>query len=93
MFNDISSSKYLIVAAPIFLLTYIEGPIISTLQAMDKAKIVMTSSLIGIIVKTIILFIALFLDIDMYALLIAIFIQYLVIIIYQVIKLKKVFNS
>ena len=93
MFNDISSSKYLIVAAPIFLLTYIEGPIISTLQAMDKAKIVMTSSLIGIIVKTIILFIALFLDIDMYALLIAIFIQYLVVIIYQVIKLKKVFNS
>ena len=93
MFNDSSSSNYLIVAAPIFLLTYIQGPIISTLQAMDKAKLVMTSSLIGIIIKTIILFFALYLDIHMYALLIAIFFQYLFITTYQYLKLRKLLKT
>ena len=93
MFNDSSSSNYLIVAAPIFLLTYIQGPIISTLQAMDKAKLVMTSSLIGIIIKTITLFFALYLDIHMYALLIAIFFQYLFITTYQYLKLRKLLKT
>ena len=93
MFNDSSSSNYLIVAAPIFLLTYIQGPIISTLQAIDKAKLVMTSSLIGIIIKTIILFFALYLDIHMYALLIAIFFQYLFITTYQYLKLRKLLKT
>ena len=90
MFNETDGAKYLFFAAPIFLLTYIQGPIVSTLQAMDKAKIVMNSSLIGVIIKTIALFFALYLDIDMYALLIAIFMQYLIVTFYQYTKLKKV---
>ena len=90
MFNGTDGAKYLFFAAPIFLLTYIQGPIVSTLQAMDKAKIVMNSSLIGVIIKTIALFFALYLDIDMYALLIAIFMQYLIVTFYQYTKLKKV---
>lgn len=90
MFNETDGAKYLFFAAPIFLLTYIQGPIVSTLQAMDKAKIVMNSSLIGVIIKTIVLFFALYLDIDMYALLIAIFMQYLIVTFYQYTKLKKV---
>ena len=89
MFKDHTGYKYLIYAAPIFLLTYIQGPIISTLQAIDKAKTVMNSSLIGMIIKTITLFFLLYLDIDMYALLISIFIQYLFITIYQYFKIKK----
>lgn len=92
MFNDTRSAKYLLLGAPIFLLTYIEGPIISALQAIDRAKVVMASSIIGIIIKTIILFILLYLDIDMYALLIAIFFQYFIIIIYQIFKLKSYFK-
>lgn len=92
MFNFNEGDKYLFVAAPIFLLTYVQGPIISTLQAMDKANIVMNSSLIGMIIKTIILFLLLYLDIDMYALLIAIFIQYLIVTIYQYKRLRKVLN-
>ena len=92
MFNFNEGDKYLFVAAPIFLLTYIQGPIVSTLQAMDKAKVVMNSSLMGVFIKTIVLFFALYLDIDMYALLIAIFIQYLIVTIYQYKKLKKVLN-
>lgn len=89
MFGSCDGYKYLIFAAPIFLLTYIQGPIVSTLQAMDKAKVVMKSSLIGIIFKTLILYFALYLDIGMYALLISIGFQYIFITIYQYIKLKK----
>ena len=92
MFNTDIGLSYLMLAAPIFLISYVQGPIISTLQAMDKAKIVMNSSLIGLIIKTIVLFITLYFDIDMYALLIAIFIQYFMTTIYQYIKLKKVLN-
>ena len=90
MFNNTEGVKYLFFAAPIFLLTYIQGPIVSSLQAMNKASVVMKSSLIGSLIKTIILFLALFLDIKLYALLIAIFIQYLVITIYQYIKLREI---
>lgn len=93
MFNETEGAKYLFFASPIFLLTYIQGPIVSTLQAIDEAKIVMNSSLIGVVVKTIVLFFALYLDIHMYALLIAIFIQYLIVTIYQYKKLKKALNT
>ena len=89
MFNEVHGTNYLLIAAPIFLLTYIQGPILSTLQAINNADIVMKSSLIGVIIKSIVLFILLYLDIKMYALLIAIFIQYITITWYQYIKLKK----
>lgn len=89
MFGSCDGYKYLIFAAPIFLLTYIQGPIVSTLQAMDKAKVVMKSSLIGVIFKSLILFFVLYLDIGMYALLISIGFQYIFITIYQYVKLKK----
>ena len=89
MFNETRGSNYLIFAAPIFLLTYIQGPIMSTFQAINNAEIVMKSSLLGVLVKSIVLFITLYLDIQMYSLLIATFIQYLIITIYQYVKLKK----
>ena len=89
MFNEVHGTNYLLIAAPIFLLTYVQGPILSTLQAINNADIVMKSSLIGVIIKSIVLFILLYLDIKMYALLIAIFIQYITITWYQYIKLKK----
>ena len=93
LYNETHGSNYLIYAAPIFLLTYIEGPIISTLQATNNANTIMKSSLIGGIIKSIILFFTLHLDIKMYSLLIATFIQYLVILIYQYKKLKTIYKK
>lgn len=90
IFNTTHGANYLIYAAPIFLITYIQGPLLSTLQATNNANIIMKSSLIGIIIKTLILFITLYLDLKMYPLLIATFIQYSVITIYQYKKLKRV---
>ena len=90
MFNDTHGSDYLLIAAPIFLLTYIQSPIFSTLQAINNASIVMKSSLIGVIIKSLVLFVLLFFDIQMYALLLATFIQYVIMILYQYKKLKKI---
>ena len=92
MYNDIHGADYLFIAAPIFLITYIQGPILSTLQAINRADILMKTSLVGIIIKAIILFLTLYLDIHMYALLIATFCQYLIITFYQYKMLKKVLN-
>lgn len=92
IFNNTKGTNYLIWAAPIFLLTYVQGPIISSLQAMNKAKAIMTSSLIGTIIKSTTLFLFLYLNINMYALLLAILFQYLFITIYQYRKLKKILN-
>ncbi|MBQ6547106.1 MAG: oligosaccharide flippase family protein [Bacilli bacterium] len=89
LYNETHGSNYLIWAAPIFLLTYIEGPIISTLQATDNSNTIMKSSLIGGIIKSLILLFTLYLDIKMYSLLIATLFQYLIIIIYQYKKIKK----
>jgi stage V sporulation protein B len=89
MFNDTHGSDSLLIAAPIFLLTYIQSPILSTLQAINNASIVMKSSLIGVIIKSLVLFVLLFFDIQMYALLLATFIQYVIMILYQYKKLKK----
>ena len=89
MFHETHGTNYLIYAAPIFLLTYIQGPILSTLQAINHANTIMKSSLIGIIIKSIILFFTLYLNIQMYSLLIATFFQYSIMTIYQYKQLKK----
>ena len=89
MFKETHGANYLIYAAPIFVLTYIEGPILSTLQAINNAKAIMKSSLIGMLVKSILLFFLLYLNIGMYSLLIATLVQYSMMIIYQYRKLKK----
>ena len=59
------------------------------LQALDKAKTIMKANLIGTIIKTITLFILLYLDISMYALLISILLQHTYITIIEYKKIKE----
>ena len=92
MFNETYGYNYLIIAAPIFLLTYIQGPVISVLQAINKANIIFKSSLIGVLVKTTLLLGTLYLDLNMYPLLIATFFQYMIVTVYQYKKIKRVLN-
>jgi stage V sporulation protein B len=72
IYNTNEGVNYLRLLAPVFLLFYIQIPLSSTLQAIGKAKETMYDSLIGIILKTIILFLCSYLKIGMYALVIAI---------------------
>lgn len=86
--SDIGYS-YLKVCAPLFMISYIIAPLISTMQGINKSKEVMISNIINIIVKTITLIILSILDIGMYSLIISTFLGYLIILIYFIKILKK----
>lgn len=92
LFNTSIGSDYLKVASIIFLFSYIIPPLSTTLQATDKSKKLMISNLISNISKAIILFALLFLNINMYALLISYFISFIFTIIYESMILKKYLN-
>ena len=70
-FNTTEGTTYLRVLAPFFLIFYLEGPLTSALQAMNKAKEAFKVSFSGIIFKSIILFICCLFKIGMYPLIIA----------------------
>ena len=63
--------NYIKILAPIFPLFYIEAILISYLQALDKAKITMRITIIGVIVKLVTLSISSLIHIGMYSLIIA----------------------
>ena len=62
---------YLRVLAPIFLLHYIQAPLTAALQAMEQAKTAMKGTLLGMILRTLILFICCYFRIGLWALVIA----------------------
>jgi len=64
-------SEYLKMLAPFFILFYLEGPLISTLQAIGNAQDSMKITLKGVLIKTTILAILSLCKIGMYSLVIA----------------------
>lgn len=71
MYKTNEGSSYIKLVAPIFIFHYIEQPLLSTLQAMNKAKINMKISLINMIIRTLGLAILCSLKIKLYSLIIA----------------------
>jgi len=71
LYNTNIGSNYILVLAPFFVLFYLEGPLISTLQAIGKANETMKVTLIGIIVKLIVMAVLSLIHIGMYSLVIA----------------------
>lgn len=70
-YNTIRGANYIRVLAPFFLIFYLEGPLTSSLQAMNKAKDAFKVTFKGIIYKSIILYICCLFKIGMYPLIIA----------------------
>ncbi|MDD6223982.1 MAG: polysaccharide biosynthesis protein [bacterium] len=66
IYHTTEGSEYIRFLAPIFLLHYLETPLSSSLQAMGKAKETFLSSLKTTILRTISLFLLLFLNIGMW---------------------------
>lgn len=89
IYNTTEGVSYLRILAPICLLQYIQAPLSSCLQAMGKAKEAMNSTLIGIIIRTSLLFILSYLKIGMWGLIIATGINILAVTYYQARKIKK----
>lgn len=63
--------QYLRFIAPFFLILYIQAPLASILQALNKSKNIMYDNLIGTTVKILLIFVCSFLDIGLYGFLIA----------------------
>ena len=85
--------NYLRFLSPIFILYSLESPLSSFLEATNHAKVAMYDNLIGIIIKTIFLFILSYLKIGLYSLLISMIINILIVTIRHIIHTKKVLNN
>lgn len=71
LYNTTMGSDYIFILAPFFVLFYLEAPLGSTLQAMDKAKETMKISLLGIVIKLGVMSFLCFCKIGLYALVIS----------------------
>lgn len=83
-------ANYLRLAAILFFISYILGPLSIILQTINKSKTIFTSSLIGSIIKISLLFLLSYLDIGMYPIIISYFVSFLYITIHQYKVMKKV---
>lgn len=90
LYNTNEGSSYIKLLAPIFILHYIEQPLLSCLQAMNKAKINMKISMINMIIRTVGLAIFCSLNIKMYGLLIALSLNILFTCGYSWIKINSI---
>lgn len=89
IYNTNLGSNYIRFLAPIFLLLYIQGPLTSVLQAVGLSKKAMMGSLIGILIRTTLLFILSLLKIGLWSLIIAIAFNIIYTTIHHIIVLKK----
>ena len=80
LYNTTLGLNYIKVLIPFFPLFYIEAILMSYLQALDKAKITMMITIIGVLVKLLSLCLATFFHIGMYALVISEIVNILVVV-------------
>lgn len=71
IYNTTEGLEYIKIIAPIFLLYYIQGPLTTSMQAMNLAKEAMYGTLIGTILRTLSLFILSLLKIGIWGLIIS----------------------
>ncbi len=81
--------NYIKFLAPIFILHYIQSPLTTTLQAMNKAKCAMYGTLFGSIIRTSLLFICSIMKIGMWSLIIAIASNIIFVTIHHIYYVKK----
>lgn len=92
IYGTTHGDNYLRALAIPFLFYYIELPLAATMQAMNMSKKVMTDNMIGIILKTILLYILSLLHIGMYGFIIASSINIIIVSISHYLHVKKVLN-
>lgn len=89
LYHTEEGSNYILFLIPIFFLYYLEGPLLTTLQAMNKAKINLRISFINFLIRTIFLSLLTSLSIGMYGLLISLGINILFTVIYSTYKVYQ----
>lgn len=92
IYNTHEGVNYVRIIAPFFLFYYVQGPLTTTLQALNKAKEAMTSTLVGIFIKLGLIISLSFLKIGIYPLIIALITNMIYVTIFNYIKVKKIFK-
>lgn len=92
-YNTTFGINYLRFLSPIFILYSLESPLSSLLEATNHANLVMYDNIIGIIIKTVIMFILSYFKIGLYGLLIGMIINILLVSILHFIHVRKVTNN
>ena len=85
-----NGSNYVRILAPFFIILYIQYPLESILQALNKSKSIMYNNLIGTSLKLIAIFILSFLNIGLYNLVVAMIINIIVTTLLHYRKIKEV---
>ena len=82
-------SEYILFLIPVFIFYYLESPLLTTLQAMNKANLNLKISCVNFFIRTILLSILTFFSIGMYGLLIALSINILFTVVYSTYKIRQ----
>ena len=93
IYNTDQGIKYINIMAPIFILLYLEGPLNSILQSFNKSKTILLTSIIGIIIKYILMIILSFLKFGIYSFIIPLLVNIVLVVLLNSIKIKKEINS
>lgn len=93
LYNSNEGVNYIKFILPIFLFHYLEQPLLSCLQAMNKSHINLKISLVNMFIRTIILAGLLFLDIGIYGLLIALMINIMFTFTYSLYKVNNILSN
>ena len=71
IYHTNEGANYIRIIAPFYILHYIQAPLTSALQGMNKAKCAMGGTLVGAIIRTVLLFIISFFKVGLWGLIIA----------------------
>jgi stage V sporulation protein B len=91
LYNTTLGSNYIRIMAPFFLILYIQTPLVTALQAMNKSKEAMINTLMGSIIKILLLIILSNFKIGLYPLVIATVVNIIFVTINDLRKLKRAF--
>jgi len=89
IYHTTLGSNYLKILAPFFLLYYIENPLASCLQAMNKSKNIMYDNLFGTVLKSLAILILPYLNLGIYSLIIGCILNVSIITLKHYLTIKK----
>lgn len=90
LYHTTSGLEYIKVLAPIFVLFYLETPMISTLQGLGEAKYTMKITFWGVLLKNLVLAVFSFLKIGIYGLIISEIANIIFVVLANYLKIKKI---
>lgn len=93
IYNTTLGSDYVRLITPFFIFHYIQGPLTTYLQAINKAKCAMYGTLLGSIIKNILLFVLAICNYKIWSLIISTIVNILIVTIHHIIYTIKSFRN